>query len=256
MNVLPKKYDGDLTNSVTLAELGGYGDGPYCAKHGKGAGLVMMGTYIVDEGESVPYPSQFVFKAGKKHYEEYLARHVRLAGESGARVGVSVVSVRIEDTAEFLDCAQKAGAHYISLCAHSTMEMFVSRGVSSSLCLKENRHVLEHWAKALIGIAEVPLIFKVGLHDTDDTLDAVDTIFDIGVPIVHINIGRCDQGSENLELLREMKEKGGHLIVGGGIKNVDDAGRVIEAGADSVAIGTAAMKDPDLCGRIQSMIRK
>lgn len=44
----------DIRNGVVLAELGGYGNGPYCAKHGKGAALVMLGTYIIDPGDSVP----------------------------------------------------------------------------------------------------------------------------------------------------------------------------------------------------------
>ena len=44
---MQKDFD-NLRNGVVLAELGGYGDGPYCAKHGLGAALVMMGTYIVD----------------------------------------------------------------------------------------------------------------------------------------------------------------------------------------------------------------
>ena len=34
----------DLGNGVVLAELGGHGDGPYCAKHGRGAALVILGT--------------------------------------------------------------------------------------------------------------------------------------------------------------------------------------------------------------------
>jgi hypothetical protein len=54
-----------LKNGVVLAELGGYGDGPYCARHGAGAALVMLGTYIVDAGSDVPYPSHFVFKPGR-----------------------------------------------------------------------------------------------------------------------------------------------------------------------------------------------
>ena len=56
-----------LRNGVVLAELGGYGDGPYCAKHGAGAALVMLGTYIVDDGENVPYDPRFVFKPGRRN---------------------------------------------------------------------------------------------------------------------------------------------------------------------------------------------
>ena len=42
------------------------------------------------------------------------------------------------------------------------------------------------------------------------------------------------------------------LAVGGGIRSVDDAARVIEAGADKVGINTAALADPGLVSRIAS----
>jgi cyclase len=40
------------------------------------------------------------------------------------------------------------------------------------------------------------------------------------------------------------------LAVGGGIRSVDDAAAVFDAGADKVAINTAAVDDPDLISRI------
>ena len=72
----------DLRNGVVLAELGGHGDGPYCAKHGAGAALVMLGTYIVDPGDSVPYPKHFVFKPGQSSFFGYLEEHIAAARAS------------------------------------------------------------------------------------------------------------------------------------------------------------------------------
>ena len=40
------------------------------------------------------------------------------------------------------------------------------------------------------------------------------------------------------------------LTVGGGIRDVDDVGRLLEVGADKVALNTAAVEDPGLIGRI------
>ena len=45
------------------------------------------------------------------------------------------------------------------------------------------------------------------------------------------------------------------LIAGGGIKDMEGARRVLEQGADAVAIGTAAMKEAALCGDIQKRLK-
>ena len=95
-----------LKNGVVLAELGGYGDGPYCAEYGAGAALVMLGTYIVDAGDDVPYSPDFVFKPGRRNYADYLQHHVAAARQSGAAVGVSVVSVDLDDSIDFLVAAE------------------------------------------------------------------------------------------------------------------------------------------------------
>lgn len=42
------------------------------------------------------------------------------------------------------------------------------------------------------------------------------------------------------------------LTVGGGIASIDDAARLLDAGADKVSINSAAVRDPDLISRIAS----
>lgn len=245
----------EIHNGVVLAELGGYGDGPYCAKHGAGAALVMLGTYIVDAGDSVPYPAHFVFKPGHCCYRAYLEKHIAVARASGARVGVSVVSVHISDTVDFLEAAQEAGADYASLCAHSTMEMFVRANVSAALCYRENWARLKEWAWAILEVVKIPIIFKIGAYDTPDTVGAADVISASGIPILHVNVGNTDASSEGLAMLEQLSGKCSFLIASGGVRDRKGAQRVLKAGADAVAIGTAAMKEPHLCGRIQNLLR-
>ncbi len=244
-----------LKNGVVLAELGGYGDGPYCATHGAGAALVMMGTYIVDDGEHVPYDPRFVFKPGWNNYIGYLRENITAARRSGAQVGVSVCANKLSDNVDFLQAAQTAGADYASYCAHSTMDMFLRANTSSALCRRENWLELRRWAKTMLEAVEIPVIFKVGCGDTPDAVEAVRVLTEAGVPVVHVNVEETEAGSEGLGVLEKLRGSTPFLIVGGGIKDIEGARRVLAAGADAVAFGTAAMKDPDLCGRIQRILR-
>ena len=246
----------EIQNGVVLAELGGYGDGPYCAGHGAGAALVMMGTYIVEEGHAIPYPAHFVFKPERKRsYSSYLKEQVTAARKSGARVGVSVISTQISYAIDFLLTAQEAGADYASLCAHSEMEMFVKDGLGSALCRRENSRHLKRWAEDLVKSLNIPVIFKIGLEEISETISAVDIIAESGVLIVHINVENTEAGSPGLQMLKRLVGRCLFLIGGGGVKEIEGAQRVLETGANAVAIGTAAMNDPDLCGHLQNLLK-
>jgi len=245
----------DLQNGVVLAELGGHGDGPYCARHGAGAALVMLGTYIVDPGDAVPYPKHFVFKPGRRSYAAYLKEHVAAARASGAKVAVSAISVKLGDTVDFLQAAEEAGADYASLCAYSVMEMFVSHGLGAELCRRKNQARLKEWAGALARGVKIPVIFKIGLTSVKETSSAMEIMQAAGVPIVHVCIGNSAPDSPGLRALAELKLKCDFLIAGGGIRDADGAKRVLNSGAAAVAIASAAMKDAALCGRIQAALR-
>jgi len=242
-----------LQRGVVLAELGGWGDGPYCARHGKGAALVVMGTYIVDSGDAVPYDAAFVFKPDRNAYLDYLFRHVAAARESGAAVGVSVVSVDIEHTVDFLRAAEEAGADYTSLCLHSVMDMFLSAGMSSALLWRENWPRLRDCLGLCLQALSRPFIAKLGFSRLPDAEQAVDEMVAAGVYLIHANVGQVTT-AEGRDRIRRLKAHGGFVIAGGGISSADDAASAIEAGADAVAVGTAAMKDPTLCGNLQAAL--
>ena len=243
-----------LRNGVVLAELGGYGDGPYCARHGAGCALVLMGTYIVDTGDSVPYSPEFVFKPGRESYGEYLREHVAAAREGGAAVAVSVVSVDADDTIDFLLASEEAGAEYVSVCLHSSMAMFVGAGLSSALLRPENRQRLRERIGAYVEALSRPLIPKIGWARSPAVEEAVDELTALGVEIIHVNVGDATSGA-GLTAIETLKARVPFLIVGGGIATAEDARRAVDAGADAVAVGTAAMDDSGLCGRLQAALR-
>ncbi len=244
-----------LKNGVVLAELGGYGDGPYCSVHGAGAELVMLGTYIVDPGNNVPYPKSFVFKPDRSRYFPYLMKHIAVARAGGSKVGVSVAAVAMPDVLNFLSAAEDAGADYVSLCSHSSMEMFVREGLGQELCRRRNEALLREWAGAILGAVTIPVVFKIGLTEPADTLNAVHILADTGIPVVHIDIKESTPGSRGFDFLGEIEGLCQCLVAGGGIRDIEGARRVLDAGADAVAIGTAAMNDAGLCGSIQEILR-
>ena len=242
-----------LKNGVVLAEIGSHSDGPWCARHGAGAALVVLGTFIVDARDDVPYNPDFVFKPGRENYGDYLNEHVAAARDSGAAVGVSVVSVNLDDTVDFLLAAQEAGADYLSLCVHSSMEMFVSEELGVALLRRENWPNLEKQVRTILEATDRPFIPKFGVSGGDDGEQAVEVMAGVGVNIFHVNVGDApsERGSQVISRLRR---PGRVLIIGGGIRTPEQARQVIAAGADAVAIASAAMEDADLCSRIQATL--
>jgi len=239
-----------LKNGVVLAELGGYSDGKFCALHGKGSAMVMLGTFIVSSGK-VDYPRDFVFMPGRDSYFSYLKHNIGEAGKSGAKTGVSVVSIQDDDNIDFLLAAGEAGADYVSYCAHSTMRIFMETGTSSAMLLRKNWKALERLTSRLLKKITVPLIFKIGAFDNEDIADSIGFLKDLGVRIFHINIIDNLPHSKGIGFLYGLKKEGLFIIAGGGINDIDGAKRILEHGADAVAIGNAAIRDPGICRRIQ-----
>jgi len=244
-----------LKNGVVLAEIGSHSNGPWCAEYGTGAALVVLGTFIVDARDDVPYNRDFVFKPGRENYGDYLNEHVAAARDSGAAVGVSVASVNLDDTIDFFLAAEEAGADYISECLHSTMDMFVSRGLSSALLRRENWPRLEEQITRILEATDRPFIPKFGVSGEDDAEQAVEVMAGVGVNIFHVNVGDAlsEHGSQIISRLRQPQRV---LIIGGGIRTSEQARKVIAAGADAVAVASAAMDDPNLCGRMQAALRR
>jgi tRNA-dihydrouridine synthase len=243
-----------LRRGVALAELGGYGDGPYCAQHGRGAALVLLGTYVIDRGDDVPYAPSFVFKPDPEAYSPYLRQHVAVARQGGAAVGVSAVSVDADQMIDFLRAAEEAGADYVSACLHSTMPMFTEVGMSSALLRREHWPRLRQQMARCLDRLTRPFIVKVGFPTLPDAEEAVGEMASVGVRAVHANVGDV-RSAEGRRLIRRLSRHGVFLIVSGGIRSPAEAEAALEAGAGAVAVGTAAMADATLCGRLQEALR-
>jgi heptaprenylglyceryl phosphate synthase len=96
------------------------------------------------------------------------------------------------------------------------------------------------------------LIVKLGCRDGYELSGPIGVMCEAGVEVFHVNVGESTEGSAGLEAVRELSRSCPFLIAGGGIGSAVEARRVLQAGADAVAIGAAAMDDPDMCGAVLS----
>lgn len=244
----------DLRNGVVLSELGGYGNGIFCAQYAKGAALVIMGTYIIDSVRGIHYPPEFVFRP-KDNYKSYLEAHIKEAKISGAKVAVSVIGSELKDVIDFLTAAEESGADFVSLCAHSAMEMFTKQGLGYKLCMPENRDNLTRWVSEILSATNKPFIFKPGSVWHDYIIESVSIAAQLGTPIVHANLGLAFE-PEAIETIGKLAQVLDFVIAGGGITGVDSARKVLKAGAGAVSVAKAAIQDRDFIGQLSKELRE
>lgn len=245
----------DLQNGVVLAELGGYGNGVYCAQYGRGAVIVFMGTYIIDSAEDIHYPPQFVFRPRKKNYQAYLNEHVKEAKKSGAKIAVSAIGSKIEDVVDFLMAAEHAGADFVSLCAHSAMEFFTRQKLGYKLCMPENRDNLKKWVSGILSAVKKPFILKPGSVWHDYIVESVHLAAELGVPIVHANLGLAYE-PQAIETIKKLSQIFDFVIAGGGITGLEGAREVLAAGAGAVSVAKAAMQDQSFIERLSRELKE
>jgi tRNA-dihydrouridine synthase len=232
----------DLQNGVVLAELGGYGNGTFCAQYGKGAAAVIMGTYIIDSAENIYYPPEFVFRPDRNNYQPYLDKQIKEAKKSGAKVVVSAIGSEIKDVIDFFISAESAGADFISLCAHSAMEFFTRQGLGYKLCMPENRENLKRWLSEILSAATKPFILKPGSVWHNYTIESVRIAARLGVPILHANLGLAFD-KEALQTVKKLSQIFDFVIAGGGITDAENARVVLNAGAGAVSVAKSAIQD-------------
>jgi cyclase len=91
------------------------------------------------------------------------------------------------------------------------------------------------------------------LADQGDPADAAARYAAQGADeIVFLDVTAAPEGRDtDLDWVRRTAERVFiPLTVGGGVRSADDAGRVLRAGADKVAVNTAAMRRPELLGEL------
>src|SRR5258708_9736130 len=93
----------------------------------------------------------------------------------------------------------------------------------------------------------------VNLRDAGDPVEVARRYEEQGADeLVFLDISASHEGrSTLLDVVRRVAEEVFMpFTVGGGIRTLDDATRLIHAGAEKVSINSAAVKDPDLVGAV------
>ncbi len=94
-----------------------------------------------------------------------------------------------------------------------------------------------------------------GLRDTGDPAERAALYEEQGADeIVILDVSATPEGRGNqVETVQHVRARIGiPLTVGGGVRAVDDAGALLEAGADKVSVNSAAVTRPDLLSEIAS----
>jgi cyclase len=87
------------------------------------------------------------------------------------------------------------------------------------------------------------------LRDAGDPVEMAAMYYEQGADeLVFLDIGATPEGRETMvDIVRRVSEKVFiPLTIGGGLRNTDDMQRMLRAGADKIAINTAAVRSPDL----------
>ena len=76
----------------------------------------------------------------------------------------------------------------------------------------------------------------------------------LGFKVIYLEAGSGASSPVPVSVIEGVKQNVSiPIIVGGGIRNKDDAGKIFQAGADIIVIGNAIEKNPELLGEIASL---
>ena len=98
---------------------------------------------------------------------------------------------------------------------------------------------------------EVGLTPLVEVHDEDEAELALGS----GAQVIGVNNRDLRDFTVDLGTFEKLSSKlaGRTLVAESGVKSVEDAGRLRDAGADAVLVGEAAMRDPSLVSRLSTI---
>ncbi len=255
----------EMRGGVGISSMVNVTSGEFCGNYGRGSAMVQIGGYAAD-----PY------KGDRKAIVDFLKPHIESARQSGAKVAMNTLAIDLGHQVEFVKGFEEAGGDFVEYNAHTSSRDYVSRGMGYTHFAQENQQSLFEYTKQMADALSIPLIVKGRAWSpgskapiervVDDYAELAEKLMDYGASAIHLNIRKEDEKRYDLDVLGEIKDKLDIFIIASGYvgltlegetdleKAVSDTKAILNAGADLVLIGQAAMKDPTIVERLANKL--
>lgn len=251
----------EMRGGIGISSMVNITSGKFCGDYGKGSAMVQIGGYGAD-----PY------KGDRKAIVDFLKPQIEAARQSGAKVAVNTLATNVDYLVEFVKGFEEAGGDFVEYNAHTPSQDYVSRGLGYMQFAPENQQSLFDYTKKMADALSIPLIIKGRAWSpsssgsvkrvANDYAALAEELVRYGASAIHLNIRKEDEKRYDLDVLGEIKGKSNIFLIASGYvgltpdgradleKAVSDTKAILNAGADLVLIGQAAMNDPTIVKKL------
>ena len=235
--------------------------GKFCGDYGRGSAMVQIGGYGAD-----PY------KGDRSAIVDFLKPQIEEARRSGAKVAVNTLATNLDYLVAFAKGFEEAGGDFVEYNAHTPSQSYVSRGLGYAHFVQENQQSLFEFTRKMADALSIPLIVKGRAWSpsssgstervANDYAALSEELMKYGASAIHLNIRKEDEKRYDLDILANIKDQSDIFLIASGYvgltpdggvdleKAVYDTEAILDAGADLVLIGQAAMDDPTIVERL------
>jgi len=236
-------------NPIALATMAGITDSAFANKHAGRAGLVVIGSFNLDE-KTNDAASKIVARGRDEFISddpfEFLKNEIE-GIKSDSVVAVSVRSTTIEPLLEAAKIVKDAGA-ILELDAHCRQEEMVSIGVGEPLM-----HDIPQLVDWICKIKETGVVLSVKIRaNVVNNIDLTRAIESAGADILHVDAMGEVLGAD-LRAIRTIRDSTNMFLIGNNsITCFKDAKDMLARGANMISVARGVLNDstPDLISEL------
>ena len=244
-----------LRGGIGIAAMVNITTGQFCGEYGRGTAMVQIGGYGAERYGGDP-----------EAFEEFLKLEVKRAKASGASVAVNFGGEDIGALSQFAGAFARAGGDFLEYNAHTSSPARLERGFGYAHLKPENRANLYQIASRLAKASSLPLIVKGRAYTPGEGATQIVADFGevarklerLGALGLHLNIRNEARREPDLAILGEARASSNLFLLASGYVGLEADGRVsldkavsdvkvfLDAGADLVMLGQAALDVPEI----------